>query len=45
MPDYSGSAADLARTLRQAWFYTGQRSGISEAAARRTGRRYRHRRI
>jgi maltooligosyltrehalose trehalohydrolase len=24
--DYSGSAADLATTLRQGWFYTGQRS-------------------
>ena len=36
--DYSGSAEDLAATLRQGWFYTGQRSGHLGAAARRTGR-------
>jgi maltooligosyltrehalose trehalohydrolase len=26
--DYSGSEADVARTLRQGWFYTGQRSAF-----------------
>jgi len=33
--DYSGSAADLAATLRQGWFYTGQRSrhlGVARGA-------------